>query len=205
MKSIPGSSSQAGSAQESQAKIIERALVSVVQPDQSPLVVQNPKPAPQATKKKKGKKGKKVGQVKAADARLEGSVDWVDPIANESAEEREDNMSSLTARFSTRMRKQATSAQRETTPGSDVPGGKRPKRSGLNDEVQNSPTVVTLDSPEQASDALPTLEGTTQGVPKESYTSLENGILVRGPLSADNVVGEAPFAETIVGVLLWAR
>ena len=75
LKSIPGSSSQAGSAQESQADIIERALVSVVQPDQLPLVVQDPKPAPEAAKKKKGKKGMKVGQVKASDLGLEGSVD----------------------------------------------------------------------------------------------------------------------------------
>ena len=129
----------------------------------------------------------------------------MNPIANESAEEREDDMSSLAARFFASMLKRAASAHRETTLGSEVPSGKHPKRSGLNDEAQNSPTVVTLDSPEQASDALPTLEGTTQHVPRESYTSLENGILARGPLSTDNVVGEAPFAETVVGLLLSAR
>ena len=75
LKSIPGSSSQVGFAQEPQAKITEGALVSIVWSDQSPLVVQDPKPAPQAAKKKKGKKGKKVKQVKAAGVGLEGLVD----------------------------------------------------------------------------------------------------------------------------------
>ena len=37
LKSIPGSSSQVGFAQEPQAEIAEGALVSFVQPDQSPL------------------------------------------------------------------------------------------------------------------------------------------------------------------------
>ena len=87
-------SAQAGSAQEPQAKIAERALVSFIRPDQSPLAKQDSQPAPQATKKKR-KKAKKVGQIKAIGAGLEGSVDWVDPISSEPAEEREEDMSSL--------------------------------------------------------------------------------------------------------------
>ena len=43
MKSIPGSSSQAGSAQEPQAKITQDALATFVRPNQSPLAVQDPK------------------------------------------------------------------------------------------------------------------------------------------------------------------
>ena len=39
------------------------------------------------------KKAKKGGQTKAADAGLDDFVDWTDPIASESAEEREDDMS----------------------------------------------------------------------------------------------------------------
>ena len=45
LKSVPHSSSQARSAQEPQADIAEGALVSFVRLDQSPLAVQDPKPA----------------------------------------------------------------------------------------------------------------------------------------------------------------
>ena len=44
-------------------------------------------------------------------------------------------MSSLTIGFATRMCKRATSAQEETTPGYEVLGGKRPKRSDLDEDV----------------------------------------------------------------------
>ena len=40
----------------------------------------------------KRKKAKKVGQIEAVGTRLKGFVDWVDPISNEPAEEREDDM-----------------------------------------------------------------------------------------------------------------
>ena len=108
-------------------------------------------------------------------------------------------MSSLAVGFAMRMRKQDVSAQGETTPGSEVPRGKRPKRSGLDEEVQKSPTVVTLDSPERASDALPTLEATAQDASREACASLEDGILAGGPPNVDKVVGEAPFVETAIG------
>ena len=45
----------------------------LVRPDPLPLVVQDPKPIPQAVKKKKKKK---IGQAEAIGARLEGFVDW---------------------------------------------------------------------------------------------------------------------------------
>ena len=153
LKSIPGNSSQAKPAQEPQAEITEGGLVSFVRPDQPPLVVKDPKLAPQAAKKKK------VGLIKAADARLEGFMDLVDPIVSEPAEEMEDDMSSLAAGFVVRMRKRAASTQEETTLGSEVPGGKRPKRSGPNAETQKSPTIFTVNSPERASDALPASKG----------------------------------------------
>ena len=45
-------------------------------PDQLPLAEQDPKPTPQAAKKKNKKnKAKKGGQTKAADAGLDGFVD----------------------------------------------------------------------------------------------------------------------------------
>ena len=64
----------------------------------------------------------------------------MDPIVSDLAEEREDNMSSLVARFSTSMRKWSASAQRETTPNSEVSEGKRPKRFGPDEEAQRSLT-----------------------------------------------------------------
>ena len=55
-------------------------------------------------------------------------------------------MSSLNTGIALRMRKQAASAQGETTPDSKVLSDKRPKRSGLDEDVQKSPTVITSDS-----------------------------------------------------------
>ena len=55
LKSIPGISSQAGSNQDSQVEFAQEALTIVVRSDQSPLVVQDSKHAPQVTKKKKWK------------------------------------------------------------------------------------------------------------------------------------------------------
>ena len=70
LKSIPGSSSQAGSDQEPQAEFAQEALTTFVRPYQSSLVVQDPKPAPQETKKKKRKQGEKIEQVKPVCTRL---------------------------------------------------------------------------------------------------------------------------------------
>ena len=61
LKSISGSSSQAGSNQEPQVEFTQVALTTFVWPDQPHLIVQDPKSSPQAAKKKKGKKGEKVG------------------------------------------------------------------------------------------------------------------------------------------------
>ena len=52
LKSISGSSSQAGPAREPQAEIAEGALVSFVRPNQSPLREQDSQVAPQVVKKK---------------------------------------------------------------------------------------------------------------------------------------------------------
>ena len=60
LKLIPGSSSKEESVEEPQADIVEGALVSSVRPDQSPLVVQDPEPAPRFVKKK--------GKIKVAQA-----------------------------------------------------------------------------------------------------------------------------------------
>ena len=52
LKSISGSSSQAGSTREPQAEIAEGALVSFVRPDQIPLREQDSQAAPQVVKRK---------------------------------------------------------------------------------------------------------------------------------------------------------
>ena len=62
----------------------------------------------------------------------------------------------------------------------------------MDEEAQNSPTVITVDSPERASDALPALEGAAQEAHREACASLENGVLTGGPPNADRVVGETP-------------
>ena len=154
---------------------------------------------PQAAKKKKRKKAKKVGHIKAADMRLEGFVDWVDPISSELVEERKGDMSSLATRFVVRMRKQAASAQGKTTSDLEVSGGKGPKLYGLDEEAQKSLAVIIVDSPKRASDSLPALEGVTQDASKEAYALLENEAPVEGPPYADQVIREAPSAETAIG------
>ena len=50
----------------------------------------------------------------------------------------------------------------DTTLGFEVSGEKRPNWFGLDEEAQKSPTVITMDSLERASDVLPTLEGASQ-------------------------------------------
>ena len=72
--------------------------------------------------------------MKVAGTRLEGFVDLVDPIASDPAEEMEDNMSSLAAGFAARMCKKAANAQGDTTPSSEVFGGKFSRLSGPNEE-----------------------------------------------------------------------
>ena len=74
------------------------------------------------------------------------------------------------------MRKRATSAQGETTPGSEGPCEKCLKQSGLNEEVQKIPTIVTLDSPKRASDTFLDLDGAAQDASREACASLEDGI-----------------------------
>ena len=65
--------------------------------------------------------------------------------------------------------------------------------------------MIIVDSLEQAPGALLSLEGTSQDVLREDCASLEDGISVGGPPSADNVVGEVPSVETVVVPLLFAR
>ena len=58
-------------------------------------------------------------------------MDWLDLTASDLAKEMEEDMPSLVARFTAQMRKRAARGEGETTPGSEVSGGKRLKRSSL--------------------------------------------------------------------------
>ena len=73
-------------------------------------------------------------------------MDWTNPRVRKLAEEEEVEMSGLVSGFVARMRKRAASAQGETSLGSEVLGGKRPKLSSPNKEAQKSPTVINVDS-----------------------------------------------------------
>ena len=144
-------------------------------------------------------------------------MDWVnltlptresqgDPqISSEPTEEIKHDISSLAARFTAWIRKQAASAQGETTPYFGVPGGKRPKRLGLNEEVQKSLIVIISDSLERAFDALSALESVAQDASRESFTSSEDGTPSKGPPNANKVMGDAPSIETVVGPPIYAR
>ena len=94
------------------------------------MAEQDPKPSPQAVKKKKKEK-KKAEHIKAVKF-----VDWTNPTVSESTEERETEMFGLVVRFSMRMLKRAANTQGETSSGLEVPGEKRSKRFGLDEEVQ---------------------------------------------------------------------
>ena len=62
-------------------------------------------------------------------------MDWLDPPASDSVEEREEDMFSLADGFATWMCKLAASAQGETTLGLEVFGRKHPKRPGPDEEA----------------------------------------------------------------------
>ena len=79
-------------------------------------------------------------------------MDWVNPTLPTG--ETQDDCPAPQIGFSARMCKQAVSAQGETTLDSEVPSGKCPKWSDLNEVVHKSSTEITSNSLELASDAL---------------------------------------------------
>ena len=138
-KLVPGSSSQAVSAQEGQAKAAKGTLVksACVTPPQSP------RPTPSRQKKRKETRARKT---KTATTRLEDFVDWTGVVANEPAGEEE--MSSLVIEFSAQMRKRATGLESEATSSS---GGKRSRRSSPDEKAQKNWAIISMDSPDRAS------------------------------------------------------
>ena len=73
-------------------------------------------------------------------------MDWMNPGVSELAEEEEAEMSCLVSDFAARMRKRVSNAQGLIAPGSEVPSGKHPKLTGLDEEAQKSPVVINVDS-----------------------------------------------------------
>ena len=126
----------------------------------------------------------------------------MNPISSEPTEEREGDMSNLAPRFSARMRKWAVSTQGETILDFEASGDKHLKRYGLDEEAQKSPTVIIVDYPERASDALLAWEGAAHDASKEACALLEDGALTRRPPNPDQAVSEASSTETIVGLPL---
>ena len=62
-------------------------------------------------------------------------MDWTNPRVSESTEEEEAKMSGLVSDFAVRMCKRAASAQGLIAPDTEVPSGKRPKLTGLDEEA----------------------------------------------------------------------
>ena len=80
-------------------------------------------------------------------------MEWTNLGVSESTEEEEGEMSGLISCFAARMRKRATNAQGLTAPSAEVTGGKHLKLTDLDEEAHKSPTVINVDSPDQASNA----------------------------------------------------
>ena len=115
---------------------------------------QSPRLAPESTKKKKKNKTR-ARKTKATSAELEDFVDWT------------------ATRFSVRMRERAADSKGETTPKF---GGKRLRRSSLDEEAKKDWAIISVDSPYRAPNDHPALEG----APNEVSASLEEAIPAGG-------------------------
>ena len=110
-------------------------------------------------------------------------MDGAGIISSEPAKEEE--MSKLVFGFSAQVRKRATCSEGEFTL---VSNGKHPKRSSPNEEDQKDWAIILVDSPDQAFDDQPVLEG----APSEACAPMEEGIPVRGPSNVDETREESP-------------
>ena len=84
-------------------------------------------------------------------------------------------MFGLVAGFAKWMHKPATNAQENTTPGLEVLGGKCFRLSGLDEEVQADPTVISVDSPERVLKAPFAIRGTAKDASQKACAELEDG------------------------------
>ena len=98
-------------------------------------------------------------------------MDWSGILANESSEEEE--MSMLATGFAAQMLKQIVDLEDKLASTSD---GKRLRRSSLDEEAQKEWAIIAVDSPDQATNDQPVLEGALSGVD----APLEEGIPTGG-------------------------
>ena len=175
-KSSPSSSSKAVAAQEDPAEATTGTLAGLVQIKQP----QRPRPASQPGKKEWVRK--RTRQTTVANVGLEGFMDWAGVLASESVEEEE--MSMLVAGFAARMRNRDADLEDEPTP---IPNGMCPKRSSPNVEAEKEWEIILMDSPDQASNDQPILEG----APNDDKAPQEGGILVGVP-SVDEIGEGSP-------------
>ena len=92
-------------------------------------------------------------QTKVVGAGLEDFVEWTSIISNEPTDEEE--MSILAAGFAALMRKRATSSDGETTPNFY---GKWMKQSSPNEGAQKDWAIISMNSPNRASNDQSVLE-----------------------------------------------
>ena len=90
--------------------------------------------------------------------------------------------------------KQVVGSKGETTPRSD---GKRSKESSPNEEAQKDWPIISMDSPDQASNDQSVLEGP----PNEAGAPLEEGVLTGGPSHVDEIGEEGPSGVVAASML----
>ena len=117
----------------------------------------------------------------------------------------EAEISSLTVGFVAQMHKRVVNSQGETYPASEGPDDKHHKLTGPTKEVQISPIMISVDSPDRALGALSAMEGNTQGASQETYALLEDGAPAEEPPLADKVTREALPIKEVGGPPPWAR
>ena len=93
---------------------------------------------------------------------------------------------------------------REGYPASEGLDSKRSRRSDLEKETQKSPSVIVVDSPEQAPKGMLALGGSAQGALNDASAILEDRAPAGGSPNADQVLGEA-HSEVVTDQAFLAR
>ena len=122
-------------------------------------------------------------QSKIANVGLEGFADWTGLVDSESVEEEE--MFSLATRFAAWMCKRSTTLEGEAFSSF---GEKRPRRSPSDEGAQKDWAIVSVESPDLASNDQPTLRVCLN----EANTPLVKGVPTTSPPNVEEVGMGAP-------------